>query len=234
MECFLFYIWLQNGFSLMKWQVEHMIPAHGRIKAGEVLNRCYEENLTHFPVVDNGIYRGMIRCEDLEDINPEQPVKDLDHLYENFFVKKGDNWTKIFSELLANESNVIALLDENGTYSGVIFLEDILQELSEIQAFTQEGKIIRVQKDREEFSFFQAAQIVETNGGKLLGILLIEENQEGVIIELKIQGGDLNQILQSFRRYDYEVLSEHEEDLYLHELREHAQFLSKYLEMGND
>ena len=94
--------------------------------------------------------------------------------------------------------------------------------------------MIRVQKPTEDFSFFQAAQIVETNGGKLLGILLIEENPEGTVIELKVSGGDINQILQSFRRYDYTVLSEHEEDTHLQELREHADFLNKYLQMGED
>jgi CBS domain containing-hemolysin-like protein len=218
----------------MKWQIEHMIPAHGKIKAGEVLDRCLEEQLSHFPVVENGIFRGMIRCEDLQDVNPDADIKELNYLAENFFVTEFNDWTKLFSEFLTNETNILPVLDENAQYKGVIFLEDILMDLSEIQAFTQEGTLIRVQKDADDFSFFQAAQIVETNGGKLLGILLIEENSEGVIIELKVSEGDINQILQSFRRYDYKVLSEHEEDMHLQELREHAGFLNKYLEMGEE
>ncbi len=218
----------------MEWQIEHMIPAHGNIKAGEVLNRCLDEHLSHFPVVDTGIFRGMIRCEDLQDINPNEPIKNLQYLFENFFVTSYNDWTKLFSEFLTNETNVMPVLDKNAQYTGVIFLEDILLDLSEIQAFTQEGILIRVQKEPEDFSFFQAAQIVETNGGKLLGILLIEETHEGITIELKVKGGDINQILQSFRRYDYKILSQHKEDRHLQELKEHADFLNKYLELGED
>ncbi len=216
----------------MKWTVEHIIPASGKIKAGEVLNRCLEEQLSHFPVVDNGIFRGMIRCEDLNEVDPNEPVKNLDYLFENFHVTDLRDWTKLFSEFLTNETNVMPVLDEHAQYKGLVFLEDILLDLSEIQAFTQEGTLIRVLKESKDFSFFQAAQIVETNGAKLLGILLVEENPEGVVVELKVTGGDVNRILQSFRRYDYKVLSEHEEDLHLQELREHADFLNKYLEMG--
>jgi len=218
----------------MKWQIEHMVPAHGGIQAGEVLNRCEEEDLTHFPVVEHGILRGMVRCEDLENFPPHTPMRELYHLFENFYATDDNDWTNLFSLFLANESNVLPVLDEHGLYGGVILLEDILMDLSEIQAFTQKGELIRVQKPSEDFSFFQAAQIVETNGGKLLGILLIDENHEGTIIELKVSGGDINQILQSFRRYDYTILSEHEEDTHLQELREHADFLHKYLKMGED
>jgi len=218
----------------MKWHIEHMIPAHGGITAEEILTRCDEEQLTHFPVVEHGIYRGMIRCEDLEDYAPDTPVRELYHLFEDFYVTDVSDWTELFSRFLSNEANVLPVLDEHGLYTGVIFLEDILQDLSEIQAFTQEGELIRVQKPAEDFSFFQAAQIVETSGGKLLGILLIEETPEGIIIELKVSGGDLNQMLQSFRRYDYTVLSEHEEDTHLQELKEHADYLSKYLNMGEE
>jgi uncharacterized membrane protein (DUF373 family) len=40
-------------------------------------------------------------------------------------------------------------------------------------------------------------------------------------------------IIQTFRRYDYEIMTHFEEDLHLQELKEHSDFLRRYLEMGS-
>ena len=116
----------------MKWQVEHLAPAYGNIPAGEVLNRCEENDLSHFPVVENGIFRGMVRCEDLENFPLDTPMRELYHLLENFYATGDNDWTNLFALFLANETNILPVLDEHGLYNGVIFLEDILMDLSEI------------------------------------------------------------------------------------------------------
>jgi hypothetical protein len=39
----------------------------------------------------------------------------------------------------------------------------------------------------------------------------------------------MNDIIQTFRRYNYEILSEHHEDLYINNLKERSDYLDKYL-----
>ncbi len=39
----------------------------------------------------------------------------------------------------------------------------------------------------------------------------------------------MNEIIQSFRRYDYEIISEHFEDNYINTLKERSDYLDKYL-----
>ncbi len=216
----------------MKWEIMKITPAHPSMTLAEVVDRCEEKGLTHFPVVENGTFRGMLRCDDLEDREASLSVKDVLESAEHFHISEQKDWTSLFSLFITNETNVIPFLDEHGQYKGVVLLEDILEDLSEIKAFTIVGTIIRVQKEKENFSIAQIDQIVTATGGNLLGILLIDETPEGIIADIKIGEGDINEILQSLRRYDYKILSEHKEDLHLQELREHAAFLNKYLEMG--
>ena len=39
----------------------------------------------------------------------------------------------------------------------------------------------------------------------------------------------MNDIIQSFRRYNYEIVSEHYEDIYINTLKERSDYLDKYL-----
>ena len=42
---------------------------------------------------------------------------------------------------------------------------------------------------------------------------------------------DINEIIQTFRRYNYSVLSLHEDDFYLQDLKDRSDYLQKYLDM---
>ena len=48
-------------------------------------------------------------------------------------------------------------------------------------------------------------------------------------ITLKVSPQNLNAILQTFRRYSYEIKSAAEEDTYLDALKERSDYLDKYL-----
>ena len=48
-------------------------------------------------------------------------------------------------------------------------------------------------------------------------------------ITLKIGNTGLNDIIQSFRRYGYNVVSGHEEETYIESLKERSEYLKKYL-----
>ena len=48
-------------------------------------------------------------------------------------------------------------------------------------------------------------------------------------ITVKFNAQDINEIIQSFRRYDYQVLSQHKEDYFLEDLKDRSDYLQKYL-----
>ena len=75
----------------------------------------------------------------------------------------------------------------------------------------------------------QITQIIESNNGKLLGLFISEADVESVEVTLKITLGAMNEIIQTFRRYNYEIISEHQEDNYINNLKERSDYLDKYL-----
>jgi len=75
----------------------------------------------------------------------------------------------------------------------------------------------------------EATQIVESNNGKVLGCFVSEADSENVQITVKIGLGAINEIIQTYRRYGYEIISEHQEDTYINSLKERSDYLDKYL-----
>ena len=46
----------------------------------------------------------------------------------------------------------------------------------------------------------------------------------------KIITEDINEIMQAFRRYNYKIISSHQNDKYLEDLKYRLEYLQKYLE----
>jgi hypothetical protein len=91
------------------------------------------------------------------------------------------------------------------------------------------GDIIIIKKGVLDYSISQIVQIVESNNGKLLGLFVSETDLSTIQITLKISVGAMNEIIQTFRRYNYEIISEHKEDNYINTLKERSDYLEKYL-----
>ncbi len=80
-----------------------------------------------------------------------------------------------------------------------------------------------------DYSMSQITQIVESNNGKLLGLFVSDSDTETIEITIKVTLGVMNDIIQTFRRYNYEIISEHNEDNYINNLKERSDYLDKYL-----
>ena len=102
-------------------------------------------------------------------------------------------------------------------------------ELEILNDLKSEGVVILFEKEVRDYSFSEICQIVESNNGKIIGLFISESNPTTVKITIKINSKEINEILQSFRRYDYKVISTHKEDFYLKDQKERSEYLQKYL-----
>ena len=91
------------------------------------------------------------------------------------------------------------------------------------------GLAIVVQKHYLDYSISEIAQIVETNNCKLLGVFVSEMKNQTAQITMKASAGNINEIIQTFRRFGYEIISEHNQDSYLNELKDRSAYLDKFL-----
>ncbi|MGC4041312.1 MAG: CBS domain-containing protein [Flavobacterium sp.] len=186
-------------------------------------------NYSHFPVAENDVYIGCISANDAETFEAQRPITDYRYALEGFFVRTTMIWLDVLEVFARNNSNIVPILDESNKYVGYYEITDIIKFLNETPFMKETGGIIVVEKPVADYSMSQITQIVESNNGKLLGVFVSQADAEKVQITVKTTLGSMNEIIQSFRRYNYEIISEHQEDDYLNTLKERSEYLDKYL-----
>ncbi|HJY11636.1 MAG TPA: CBS domain-containing protein [Flavobacterium sp.] len=186
-------------------------------------------NFSHFPVLENSIFIGSIASDDVETFDTDKKAIDYKYTLERFFARKSMLWLDVLEVFAKNHTNTVPVIDENNTYIGYYEMEDIMKFFQETPFLKEQGGIIIVQKGLLDYSMGQVTQIVESNNGKILGCFVSEADLENVQITIKIGVGPMNEIIQTFRRYNYEIISEHQEDAYINSLKERSDYLDKYL-----
>lgn len=190
----------------------------------------FDVPFTNFPVIQQGVYIGCIAADDVETFDGDKNIGDYRYALEGFFARKNMIWLDVLEVFAKNHSNIVPVLDEEtNAYLGYYELEDIVKFFHETPFLKEQGGIIVLKKGINDYSMSQIAQIVESNNGKVLGVFVSDADTETVEITLKIALGPMNDIIQTFRRYNYEIVSEHHEDLYLNNLKERSEYLNRFL-----
>ena len=186
-------------------------------------------SFSHFSVLHEEVYIGCIASDDVDTFDADKKVADYNYALEGFFVRKNMIWLDVLEVFAKNHTNIVPVLDDDNSYLGYYELEDIVKFFHETPFLKEQGGILVVQKSIADYTMGQIVQIVESNNGKLLGLFISEADAEKVQVTIKITLGGMNDIIQTFRRYNYEIISEHQEDNYLNSLKERSEYLDKYL-----
>jgi hypothetical protein len=88
---------------------------------------------------------------------------------------------------------------------------------------------IKVLKNIITFSFSEICQILEVNSVKIFSVSISDTNLEYIEAIVKISAKDLAPALRLLREFEYEVLSNHDEDDFLNDLKDRSKYLDKYL-----
>jgi Mg/Co/Ni transporter MgtE len=188
-----------------------------------------DAHFTHFPVIEERIYVGSINAEDAETYDFDKKISDYRFNLEGFFVRTTMVWLDVLEIFAQNQTNILPVLTPENTYAGYYEIHDIIRFFNDTPFLKENGGIIIVEREVLDYSMSQVAQIVESNGGKLLGSFISSSTSQSVQITLKIAAGSVNEIIQTFRRYGYSIISENQEDNYLTNLKERSAYLDKYL-----
>ncbi len=204
-------------------------PLDSKDSVAAVRDFFEEVPFSHFPVVEESIYIGSVSGEDVLTFDQDKPIGQFRYAMEGFFARKGMLWMDVLEIFARNQTNLVPVLDEDNAYIGYYEIPDIIRIFNETPFLKEPGGIIIVEKPVRDYSMSQIVQIVETNNGRVLGVFISEASVDTVQITIKVTLGGINEIIQTFRRYNYEIISEHVEDTYLHSLRERSDYLDKYL-----
>lgn len=186
-------------------------------------------NYSHFPILEQGVFLGSISKDDSELFSGTDLLNDHKYNLARFFVRNDRNWFDVLEEFSKNYTNLLPVLDDKNNYLGFYELDDVLHFFNETTFVKEIGSTIIIEKETTAYSFSQICQIVESNDANILGVFVSNSSPNTTEITLKMSQNNFNEIIQTFRRYNYTILSEHQEDAYLADLKERSDYLNKYL-----
>lgn len=184
---------------------------------------------SHLIIEKDGEFTGCVSETDAHCFESDKTLADFQYALEPFFVRKTTHWLDILEAFALHNSNIMPVLDATNMYLGYYELNDILHCFNDTPFLNETGGIIVVEKGAKDYSFSEITQIVETNDAKILGVFISKSNADLTQITLKIGHQGMNAIVQTFRRYSYTVISNHEEDTFLEDLKKRSDYLDKYL-----
>ncbi|MBD0850636.1 CBS domain-containing protein [Maribacter arenosus] len=196
----------------------------------EVLVQFFMENTySHAAIVQGKKFLGVINENDLESFNVDKKIEDFRYTLESFFVRQETSWLDVLETFARNEANLVPVLNKEDEVLGYYEITDIVSVFIETPFFTEPGGILVVAKGIKDYSFSEIVQIVESNNSKFLGGFISEMKNELVQITIKISNINMNEVVQTFRRYNYNIIFGNIDDQFIDDLKQRSDYLDKYL-----
>ncbi|MEK6151892.1 CBS domain-containing protein [Flavobacteriaceae bacterium 3-367] len=195
----------------------------------DVVQFFNDSTFTHVAIQEGQHFVGVLGENDLRNFEDHKTIEDYRYSLESFFVLKETSWLDVLELFARNDTNLLPVLDDNEKVVGYYDLTDIVGVFIETPFFTEPGGILVLAKGIKDYSFGEIAQIVESNNAKLLGGFITDSRNDVVQITIKIGTSNLNEIIQSFRRYNYSIVFGNNDDQFLEDLKQRSDYLDKYL-----
>ncbi len=199
---------------------------------GDALREMEDFGVTHWPIVEENLYSGMI-SEDLAlELDENTVIKSLEHRLLHSSVELEHHLLDAIRKYGEERIDILPVVDENKGYQGYILPQDVLRAIGGLFSLQAPGSILVMEVNQFDYSLSQIAQIVESNDAKILASYL-NVNPENDIIEVTIRVNftDLSPIIASFERYEYKVTRAWHENRYEQDLKERFDQFMNYLNM---
>ena len=198
-------------------------------RADAVQDFFNDSNLSHFPVLQLDEFMGSLSQNDAETFTFDRTINDYKYTLDSFFARPEIGLLDLLELFARHQADVVPVLDENNKYQGYFEIQDIIRLFNETPFLREAGTVLIVEKEILDYSMSQVVQIVESNNGRVLGCFISDTTTTTLQISVKISSGGINEIIQTFRRYNYDIISQHQEDNYLADLKDRSEYLAKYL-----
>ena len=135
--------------------------------------------------------------------------------------------------MLQHELGILPVVDNEWIFEGVIQKHQVLQSLGQMLNLTEYGSIITVELNQRDFTLSKIVQLIETEGGRILGITVEapSEQRQTYEVSIKLNLQDVSRIASSLRRHGYTIVTETKSESQNIDLETRADEFLKYLDI---
>jgi acetoin utilization protein AcuB len=215
--------------------INHMLPPlKGTDDAHKAIVWMEEFRCAYMPVVEDEKLLGFISEEIILESNDiEKSVKDFDLVGQNCYVHLDTHFYDILKIAANNKLQMVAVLNQDQTYCGVITVQDTLTSFAQTAAVQLPGGILVLSMNHSDYSLTEISRLIEENRAKILSSIVKEDPLDPVKIRLtlKINQLDLSRIVATLERFNYKVIGRYHETKPIGDEKERIDMLLRYLDI---
>lgn len=209
---------------------KHIVPLRTSDTGEEALGIMSDFYIKHLPIVNNEQLLGLISEDDILEHDVEEAVGSYQLSMARPYVKESDHVYEVFRLVSEYQLTVIPVVDMEDNYLGLIAQEDLLRFFASIGSFTEPGGIVVLEMSKRDYSLAEIARIVESENAIILSSFITSSTDSTKIdVTLKINRNDIQSILATFDRFNYQVKASFLESDYFDSLKDRFDMLMTYL-----
>jgi len=132
---------------------------------------------------------------------------------------------------LKNKLCILPVIDANKQYLGCISGTDLFRKTCEWLSVDDIGGLLQLEVEQHNYSLAQIAQIIESNGAKIISTVCIQKKENPSILDIiiKINQEELSSIIQTFERYEYKIIATYHKNIHKKGLDDRFDSFIRYL-----
>ncbi len=201
--------------------------------ASDALSIMEEYKVSQLAVVNNEEFLGLVAEDDLLELSDyAEPIGAIKLTIQGAAVNEKSHIFDILRTLHQNNLSLVPVVDNKNNYLGCLFIADIMNAISELLSVSNPGGIIILEMNVSAYSLTQISSIIESNDALIIASFIqTSPNSTLMQVVLKVNNPDIGKIIQTFNRYEYNVVASFGEDMIDDILRDRYDLLMRYLNM---
>jgi acetoin utilization protein AcuB len=193
-----------------------------------------EFRCNYLPVVESGHLLGFISEEIILETNDiEKQVGDFNLVGQTSFVHLDTHFYDILKIATDNKLQMVAVLNDDQQYNGVITVQDTLTSFAQTAAVQMPGAILVLCMNFIDYSLSEISRLIEENHAKILSSIIKEDPLDAgkIRLTLKINQSDMSRIVATLERFGYKVIGRYQELKPIENEKERIDMLLRYLDI---
>lgn len=209
-----------------------IVPLNTSDTVASALQKMEELGFVHWPIVEEGLYEGLL-SEDLALDNDENTIiESLRHQLIHSSVKSDRHLTDAMRKYGEERVSILPVVNSDNHFLGYLLPQDILRSFGQTFGLQAPGSVLVLEVNPYDYAMSQIAQIVESNDAKILtSYVEADTDRQKYTVTIRINFTDLSAIIASFRRYDYTIVDAWHENRYERDLKQKFDQFMNYLNM---
>ncbi len=190
-----------------------------------------ENKCEHLPLIsEDNLYLGLVSETNLLNASDENSLNDFKNAFLKPAVREEEHIFDVIKLMTELNLSVIPVIDKTEKYIGSISEKNVIQELSKFVSATDPGGIIVLEMNKRDYFLTQIVNIVEGNECKVLGVYTSPAaDSTKVDVTIKVNTEDLSRIIQTFERFNYNVLATFHQGAYEQDMKNKFDEFMHYL-----